>query len=72
MKPEALDAFATQSIRPGALEAAAADQGDTSKSGVQNMEEKKNDVSLNTALEVNSGFNNRSLYRREPNWSGQP
>ncbi|UPX09529.1 uncharacterized protein EKO05_0000217 [Ascochyta rabiei] len=32
MKPEALDAFATQSIRPGTLEAAAASPGETGRS----------------------------------------
>jgi hypothetical protein len=37
VKPEALDAFATQSIRPRALDAAAANQGETD----QNKSESK-------------------------------
>jgi hypothetical protein len=50
MKPEALDAFATQSIRPGALEAATVNRKNTSKSETPNMEEGKRDVSLSAAL----------------------
>ncbi|KAF1931578.1 uncharacterized protein M421DRAFT_89868 [Didymella exigua CBS 183.55] len=43
IKPEALDAFATRSTRPGALEAATANQGDTIKNETPNMEGKKKD-----------------------------
>jgi hypothetical protein len=55
MKPEALDAFATHSIRPGALEAATSDQGNTSKGEITNMEEEKKDVSLRTSTLSNDG-----------------
>lgn len=47
MRSEALDAFATQSMRPGALEAAVASQEDTIKSETPKMGK---DVSLSAAL----------------------
>lgn len=40
MEPEALDAFATQSIRPGALEAATAEKADQSQTGTKMTEQK--------------------------------
>ncbi len=41
MKPEALDTFATQGLRPGTLEAAAADQDDV---GQGKTKDKSNDT----------------------------
>ncbi|KAF3045125.1 hypothetical protein E8E12_009461 [Didymella heteroderae] len=51
MKPEALDAFATQSLRPAALEAAVTGQEDAGKSGTTNTEYQKKD-SLSTEAEA--------------------
>lgn len=50
MKPEALDAFATQSIRPGALDAAAADQGETTQDDKENNMTAQEDVSSTIPL----------------------
>ncbi|KAJ4354981.1 hypothetical protein N0V95_003317 [Ascochyta clinopodiicola] len=44
MRPEALDAFATQSIRPGALEAAAADPGEKGHSEAEASMVQQEDV----------------------------
>lgn len=42
MKPEALDAFATESLRPGALDAAAANQRETNRDNTEcNMTEER-------------------------------
>ena len=50
MKPEALDAFATQSIRPGALDAAAADQGETTQDDKESNMTAQEDVSSTIPL----------------------
>lgn len=44
MKPEALEAFATQSIRPGALEAASAEQEETGQSKTEATMTEQKDV----------------------------
>ena len=43
MRPEALDAFATHSLRPAALEAASSDQKTADKSEILNMDEDEKD-----------------------------
>lgn len=67
MRPEALDAFATHSIRPGALEAAVSDLGDTNNGETPAMKDKKKDVSTSPILCSYVGFNNGSPFRREQN-----
>jgi len=50
MKPEALDAFATHSIRPGAFEAATSDLGYTNDGEAPAMKGGKKEVSTGPAL----------------------
>lgn len=72
MKPEALDAFATHSIRPGALEAATSDQKITNKSEIPNMDEHKINVSLRVPPSTDKGSNRWSLFHQRPSASDQP